>query len=576
MAQAWINWELEEYISTQFPDRKVSGYYEKYSRGWNRYIQVSTSISDDDDIHYEYYQGAVHLHLEDKYHDFKYKSFCKQLRARTLRNPSLKWEVWQNSPNHSCRILMPTESWGEVRDAFKAIMAIFDDILTEILNEENASLKREVVFSDRAHFNENSLMLEDVCLDICSLGTIFSNNLVIPDYQRNYCWGEKEVDSLWNTLTEMVDTKDYHLGIIILHKTSDAKYSVIDGQQRLVTLTLLCNLMGYSGSMPLLSQSFHSKYSRTQVGRNLYHLSKLVRNNKDSFLLNRIINNLRFSVLILKEGKLELAYTFFSNVNSKGVTLSDLDLLKAHHLRFLENEIQTEWIAENWNKTLQSSYERIEETLSLHLLRLRKWLRKYPLNPDESHPTLNEYSAAKEIEEIKTSHFPLNPYVKISGGEYFFRYASEYSDIYNDFTSTPEISYLVSTLTGETHFRYTSVILTLSFAYFLKFRTAFLAEAMFAIIGSISQHRYKFRANKKKIEEAAINSDIGYMISQAPAPAFFIAECFDSIRIHPLDLDELSGIRMRYYRLLQDLFAQLETRFTVSSVLDTLYHEYNW
>ena len=573
---AWINWNLEEYIKSQFPERNVRGSYEAYSRQWNRHIQVSTYLKDDNDIHYKYYQGHVQLHLEGKYHDSIYKTFCKQLRLKTLRNQLLEWKSWQNTPNHSCRILMPTEEWGDVRDAFKMIISIFDDIIKEVLEEENSISTKEVIFNDRINFIEDSLVSEDVCIDICRLGTIFSNNIVIPNYQRNYCWGEKEVKSLWNTLVEMVEDKDYHLGIIILHKTQDGRYSIIDGQQRLVSLTLLCNLLGYKGSLPLLSQSFHSKDSKDQVGRNLYYLSKLVRDNRDSTLLNRIINNLRFSVLILREGKLELAYTFFSNVNSKGITLSDLDLLKAHHLRFLENELQTEWIAENWNKTLQSNYDQIQETLSIHLLRLRNWLRKCLLNPNESHTTLNEYSAAKEIEAIKTINFPLKPYSKISGGEYFFRYASNYLEIYKDFVSTPAISNLISTLKGETHYRYTSVILTLTFAYFLKFGKAFLPEALFAIIGNLSQHRYKFSANKKKIEEAAMTSEIIFMIEQAPSPAFFLAECFNSIRIHPLDLDDLNGIKMRYYQLLQDLFAQLENYFTIPSVLDTLYYEYNW
>ena len=53
-----------------------------------------------------------------------------------------------------------------------------------------------------------------------------------------------------------------------------------------------------------------------------------------------IINQLIFTVLILKESRLDLAYTFFSNENSKGVPLSDYDLLKAHHLRYIFIEKQ--------------------------------------------------------------------------------------------------------------------------------------------------------------------------------------------------------------------------------------------
>lgn len=116
----------------------------------------------------------------------------------------------------------------------------------------------------------------------------------------------------------------------------------------------------------------------------------------------------------------------------------------------------------------------------------------------------------------------------------------------------------------------------MAFAYYLKFGKAFLAEAMFAIIGNISQHRYKKSAVKKEIEKAAMSSDILFMIMQAPAPSFFIAECLNNIRIHPLELEELNGIRMRYYQRLQDLFGQLESRFTVNTISEILCNEYNW
>lgn len=573
---AWIDVHLENFIRSSFPKRKTRASHEPYSRQWNRHIQLGTSLSDDMDIHYEFYQDHVELHLEGKYHKTEYRDFCKLLRLKTLRNPILEWKSWQNSPNHRCTLLHTTKDWSDVRDAFKVIIDLFDDVITECSKQYNESNNGEIVFNHRLHMNEVSLSSEDVCLDVCRLGTIFAQNLVIPDYQRNYCWGEKELKSLWSTLSEMTEGKDYHLGIIILHKSSNGEYFVIDGQQRLVTLTLICKLLGYSGSLPLLNQTFHSMDSKNQIGRNLYFINKLIKESRDSKLASKLLNNLRLSVLILKEGKLELAYTFFSNVNSKGVTLSDLDLLKAHHLRFLENEVQTEWIAEKWNKTLLNEYNELNETLSTHLLRLRKWIRKHSINTQTEHPTLEEYSAAPEIEAIRSANLKIEPYSKISGGEYFFSYTSKYLEIYKEFLATTEISNLLGSLNGETHYRYTSIIVSLTFAYYLKFGKAFLAEAMFAIIGNISQHRYKKAAIKKEIEKYAMASDIVLMLSQAPSPSFFIAECLNNVRIHPLELDELGGIRMRYFQRIQDLFGQLESRFTVPSILEILYHEYNW
>lgn len=572
---AKIDRPLEDFVKNAFPNRMIRASYEPYSRQWNRYIQLATSLADDMDIHYELYCDHVELHLEGKYKMSEYKDFCKTLRLKTLRNPMIEWKKWQGLPNHSCTLLKHTGDWGDVRDAFNLIIDIFDDLIADCAKQLRESRLEDASFKHRLEFHETTLAEEDVCLDICRLGTVFAQNIVIPDYQRNYCWGKKEIMSLWKTLTEMAARKEYHLGIIILHKTAEGTYCVIDGQQRLVTLTLICKSLGYSGSLPLLSQTFHSKESKDQIGRNLHLINKLIKESKDSNLLNKIINYLRLSVLILREGKLELAYTFFSNVNSKGVVLSDMDLLKAHHLRFLENEEQTGWIAEKWNKTLLNDYASLEETLSTHLLRLRTWLRHKQPNWSALHPTLDEYSAASEIESIRTSYLQVDPYSKISGGEYFFTFASRCLEDYKCFLETPEILGLLGTLKGETHGRYSSVIVSLTFAYYLKFGKEFLAEAMFAIIGVISQHRYKKSAIKKEIERTAMSSNIIFMLLQAPSPSFFIAECFNSIETHPLDIEDLSGIKLRYYSHLQDLFTQLESQFTVPSIIETLSYEYN-
>lgn len=45
---------------------------------------------------------------------------------------------------------------------------------------------------------------------------VFDLKLVIPDYQRIYCWEEKNITALWNNLKKMPEDQDYHLGSIIL------------------------------------------------------------------------------------------------------------------------------------------------------------------------------------------------------------------------------------------------------------------------------------------------------------------------------------------------------------------------
>lgn len=65
----------------------------------------------------------------------------------------------------------------------------------------------------------------------------------IPSYQRPYAWTEEETSVLFDDLYDFFSTEkddNYFLGSIVLVKEDDEAYSdVIDGQQRLTTLTIL-------------------------------------------------------------------------------------------------------------------------------------------------------------------------------------------------------------------------------------------------------------------------------------------------------------------------------------------------
>jgi uncharacterized protein with ParB-like and HNH nuclease domain len=78
-----------------------------------------------------------------------------------------------------------------------------------------------------------------------SVRDIFSDyELEIPRYQRKYDWKQDDAAELWNTIIESYDEKTSKpdgpfLGNIILQKDVTGKFAVIDGQQRLTTLTIL-------------------------------------------------------------------------------------------------------------------------------------------------------------------------------------------------------------------------------------------------------------------------------------------------------------------------------------------------
>ena len=74
---------------------------------------------------------------------------------------------------------------------------------------------------------------------------------IIPMYQRNYAWGEKEIDQLildiqdyqkqsdQLNLGQTQGNKKYYIGTLVVFERIDGTYEIIDGQQRFTTLALL-------------------------------------------------------------------------------------------------------------------------------------------------------------------------------------------------------------------------------------------------------------------------------------------------------------------------------------------------
>ena len=570
---AWIDQHLEKFINDCFPERDVYAYHEYRTWQSSRYLYVTTVLKDDKDLHYEYIGGAVELHLEGKYQSADYKYFAKELRFQTSRNPKLHWLGWQGRNQCRCRIDAATDNKEQLMNAFNEIMGIFDPIIEKIIRRKAVNPSVESYKGDTV-FSEEGLNDDEVCLAMGSLGKLFGNNLVIPDYQRNYCWEDKQIKALWDSLKEIPHDGEYHLGTIILQKDSNGNYAVIDGQQRLVTLTLIVRELNYQGNMPLLNQKFLSENSKKHVANSRWLIKNLTSRSYDETLCSRIINQLIFTVLILKESRLDLAYTFFSNENSKGVPLSDYDLLKAHHLRYIFIEKQAEHLASRWNDLIENDYFSLEHTLAVHLFRLRKWMRKKNFNPDERFCVKEEFSSALILPEIPPFGEKFDFYEKIQGGSHFFAYTEHFVNRFKQFSGTRQVRALRNHLKWESHWKYADVIETLLFGYYLKFGEQYLTEALFCISGCIAQHRYKAtRALAYKIREYANNSEIVMMIDQASSPTFFLAECVSTIKKNGRDVDE-QGIGMRFYQRLQDMFSDLYDDFTDLTIIDKYNNEY--
>ena len=157
--------------------------------------------------------------------------------------------------------------------------------------------------------------------------------LKIPEYQRPYIWNVEQLDQLITDIEEhqkKAKGSAYYLGSIILH-AKDTELNIIDGQQRLTSLTLF----GYlNAQLQDVSLSYHSSVSVEHIRRNLAYLHSIKAEWDKSIDLEKIVVSL---VVTPSEDD---AYKFFETQNTGGVRLSGIDIIKAYHLRAINSEQQ--------------------------------------------------------------------------------------------------------------------------------------------------------------------------------------------------------------------------------------------
>ena len=61
----------------------------------------------------------------------------------------------------------------------------------------------------------------------------------VPAYQRAFAWEHKHVEQFIQDLREQPPQKPYYLGHFLLERMNNDMVYVVDGQQRLTTLTLI-------------------------------------------------------------------------------------------------------------------------------------------------------------------------------------------------------------------------------------------------------------------------------------------------------------------------------------------------
>ncbi len=220
-------------------------------------------------------------------------------------------------------------------------------------------------------------------------GEITDIKLVIPNYQRPYKWGTKNViqllDDILNAKNENRET--YRVGTLILHngKEDNNNYNIVDGQQRTITFSLL--LWAFHKALDKESnKEFNIKFLNQPVTDNVHNTRNIPKNfrtlerridhlgtdKEKEELLDYIKDNCEFIVVITND--ISEAFQFFDSQNARGKKLYPHDLLKAFHLREMRDLSveETERTVKTWEDLDQKALSRL---FTDYLYRIREWAK---------------------------------------------------------------------------------------------------------------------------------------------------------------------------------------------------------
>jgi uncharacterized protein with ParB-like and HNH nuclease domain len=268
-----------------------------------------------------------------------------------------------------------------------------------------------------------------------SFGDLISNGKIyrVPPFQRDYSWMEENWEDLWQDILTLHTNPDasHYMGAIVLQSsgTSEKEFTIIDGQQRLATLSIIAIAviekilhLVERGEEPEANQDRQEILKRTYLSdkdpRSLRYSSKLLLNeNNNDFYQSNLINlrrplNIR-SLLksnqllwqafeyfsrqleelpeVIQDGEKlatfltdivaqrllfiqinvedELnAYTVFETLNARGIELSSTDLLKNYLFSLFQGPDDLQEAQRQWRRIINTvQMEKFPEFLRYYL-----------------------------------------------------------------------------------------------------------------------------------------------------------------------------------------------------------------
>jgi uncharacterized protein with ParB-like and HNH nuclease domain len=237
--------------------------------------------------------------------------------------------------------------------------------------------------------------------------SVFSDPIkyTIPDYQRPYSWTIDEAIQLYEDIIESIEleAQEYFIGsVILIKKSNETIYEVVDGQQRITTISLMLSaiikclpdedkkthvkkylmhynpMTGETGECRLKVRDSDEIFYRSVINwqedlnADLTDSQERMLENRNAFFdrfkelsqqeLIRFEQYLEYKVLLVwvYTESFPSAFRLFNVLNARGMPLSNSDLIKNHILSKSKNKNEQDEIVSIW--------EDIEEKIGINNL----------------------------------------------------------------------------------------------------------------------------------------------------------------------------------------------------------------
>lgn len=214
----------------------------------------------------------------------------------------------------------------------------------------------------------------------------------VPEYQRDYSWGEKELKSFEASVNRAINGEKVFMGTVQFSKESadEDAYDIVDGQQRMTTFILLLKALGedvtstFNGCFTIknfdcnaqklskaLDTSEENRYTdnsdapkENRYAENMQYLESFADSVEKDYgipkaeALNNVFKNIYFVELITTGMGLPEVVSIFKTINTTGLDLNDTDIFKLHYYEYLHKQDKNR----PWMSEISKIYEDINNT----------------------------------------------------------------------------------------------------------------------------------------------------------------------------------------------------------------------